>query len=239
MGKFKIQAEPRSDVGKGASRRLRHAGRVPAIVYGAGREPVSVTVDHNYMFHAIEDESFTASVLEVVMGDKTQKVVLRDLQRHPYKPVILHADFQRVRDDEVIRLNVPLHFVNADDSPAGKKAGVVVSFQANEVEISSLPGDLPEYIEVDLANLEPGESVMLSQLELPKGVTLPLLEYSPESDYALVSAIFIRASQGTGEAAAEADAAMADGAEVPATAVDDTSEEGGEADAGDDANKAE
>jgi large subunit ribosomal protein L25 len=239
MGKFKIQAEPRTDVGKGASRRLRHAGRVPAIVYGAGRDPVSVTVDHNYMFHAIEDESFTSSVLEVVMADKTQKVVLRDLQRHPYKPVILHADFQRVRDDEVIRLSVPLHFVNADDSPAGKKAGVVVSFQANEVEISSLPGDLPEYIEVDLVNLEPGESVMLSQLKLPKGVTLPLLEYSPESDYALVSAIFIRASQGTGEAAAEADAAMADGAEVPATQVDDSAEEGGEADAGDDANKAE
>lgn len=241
MGKFKIEAEPRSDVGKGASRRLRHAGRVPAIVYGAGREPVSITVDHNYMFHAIEDESFTASVLELVMADKTQKVVLRDLQRHPYRPVILHADFQRVRDDEVIRLSVPLHFVNADDSPAGKKAGVVVSFQANEVEVSSLPGDLPEYIEVDLAALEPGESVMLSELKLPEGVTLPLLESSPDSDYALVSAIFIRASQGTGEAAAAADAAMADGAEVPAGEGDEAADDAGDADtdAGEDADKAE
>lgn len=221
MGKFKIEAEPRTDVGKGASRRLRHAGRVPAIVYGAGREPVSITVDHNYMFHAIEDPSFASSVLQLAMADKSQNVVLRDLQRHPYRPTILHADFQRVRDDEVIRLSVPLHFINAEESPAGKKAGVVVSYQATEVEISCLPGDLPEYLEVDLASLEPGANVMLSELPLPKGVTLPSLEASSDSDYALVSAIFVRASQGTGAAAAAADAAMSDGAEVPTAAEAD------------------
>lgn len=209
----KILAELREDVGKGASRRLRRAGRVPAIIYGGGREPAMVTLDHNYMIHAVEDESFQSSVLEISVGDKSQKVILRDLQRHPFKPFINHVDFQRIRDDQEIRISVALHFINEETSPAAKAAGVVVSYAMTEVEISALPKDLPEYLEIDLATLNPGESIMLSQINLPTGVTIPAIENDPENDAAVVSTLFIRESQGTGAAAAESDAQAAEAAE--------------------------
>jgi len=212
----KILAELREDVGKGASRRLRRAGRVPAIIYGAGREPAMVTLDHNYMIHAVEDESFQSSVLEINVGDKTQKVILRDLQRHPFKPFINHVDFQRIRDDQEIRISVALHFINEENSPAAKAAGVVVSYSMTEVEISALPKDLPEYLEIDLATLNPGESIMLSQINLPEGVTIPAIENDSENDMAVVSTLFIRESQGTGAAAAESDAQAAEVAEEAA-----------------------
>lgn len=216
---FKIQAEMREDVGKGASRRLRRAGRVPAIIYGAGREPAMVTLDHNYMIHAIEEESFQSSVLEINVADKVQKVILRDLQRHPFKPVINHADFQRIRDDEEIRVSVAIHFINEETSPAAKAAGVVVSYQLTELEISALPKDLPEYLTVDLEKLNPGDSIMLSQIDLPEGVTIPAIQNDPENDMAVVSTIFIRESQGTGAAAAEADAQAAESAQAEAGAA--------------------
>ncbi len=216
---FKIQAELREDVGKGASRRLRRAGRVPAIVYGAGREPAMLTLDHNYMIHAVENESFQSSVLELNVGDKIQKVVMRDLQRHPFKPFINHVDFQRIRDDEEIRVSVAIHFINEETSPATKAAGVVISYQMTEVEISALPKDLPEYLTIDLAELEPGDSVMLSDIKLPEGVTIPAIQYDPEADMAVVTTAFIRESQGTGAAAAEADAAA--GAEAEPDQADE------------------
>lgn len=222
---FKIQAELREDVGKGASRRLRRAGRVPAIVYGAGREPTMLTLDHNYMIHAVENESFQSSVLELNVGDKVQKVILRDLQRHPFKPFINHADFQRIRDDQEIRISVAIHFVNEETSPAAKAAGVVVSYQMTEVEISALPKDLPEYLTVDLAELEPGESIMLSDIKLPEGVSIPAIQYDPDSDMAVVSTLFIRETQGTGAAAAESDAAASEAAEQ-ADAGEGASDEG-------------
>lgn len=206
--KIVLSAEPRSDVGKGASRRLRRTGRVPAIVYGGDQDPVSLTVDHNYLIHAIEDEAFRSSVLDlVVAGGKRQQVVLRDLQRHPFKPLLTHVDFLRVAAGQILRIEVPLHFVNEEKSPAGRQSGVVISHQITEVEIAATPENLPEYIEIDLAGLEPGDSVMLSQIALPKGVTIPALEVSEDNDAPVVAAIFIRASQGTGEMAAEADAA--------------------------------
>ncbi len=239
---YKIPAEMRTDVGKGASRRLRRAGRLPAVVYGGDREPASITVDHDLLLHSAETEAFHASVLELTIGKKKQKVVLRDLQRHPFKPLLTHADFQRVSAKETLRLSVPIHFVNEEESPAGKKAGVVVSHQVVEVEIEALPGDLPEYLEVDLAKLEPGESVMLSQIPLPKGVKIPALEYGDESDdYAIVTAIFIRAGQGTGEKAAEADAALGEAAEVETVgeAEEDEEAEAAEAGEGDDEAEAE
>jgi large subunit ribosomal protein L25 len=213
--KFEISAELRADVGKGASRRLRRTGRVPAVLYGGDRDPVSLTLDHNFMIHAIEDEAFRSSVLEMVVADgKRQSVVLRDLQMHPFKPLITHVDFLRVMAGQQIRMSVPLHFVNEETSPAGKKVGVVVSHQVTEVEISAAPEHLPEYLEVDLAALQPGESVLLSQITLPEGVTIPALEVSDDNDYAVVTAIYIREGQGSGEMAAEADAAAAVGAEV-------------------------
>lgn len=222
---FQIPAEMRADVGKGASRRLRRAGRVPAVVYGANREPAIITVDHDSVLHMTENEAFFSSILELNVDDKRQKVVLRDLQRHPFKPRLTHIDFLRVSDDVSVRMSVPLHFINEETSPAGKKAGVVISHQVTEVEIDALPGNLPEYLEVDLANLQPGESVMLSQIQLPEGVTVPSLEINEDSDHPLVTAIFIRAGQGTGEAAAEADAALGQAAEVETVAESEEADE--------------
>ncbi|NBD95849.1 MAG: 50S ribosomal protein L25/general stress protein Ctc [Gammaproteobacteria bacterium] len=213
--KYKIPAEMRTDVGKGASRRLRRAGRIPAVVYGGDREPASVTIDHDFLLHEAEEEAFHSSVLELNVGKKKQAVVLRDLQRHPFKPLLTHADFLRVSDDQEIRMHVPIHFVGEEGSPAGKEGGVVISHQVVEVEIEALPKNLPEYLEVDLSKLEPGESVMLSEIPLPEGVIIPLLAYEGEEhDYSIVTALYIRAGQGTGEMAAEADAAMGEAAEV-------------------------
>ncbi len=226
---YKIPAEMRTDVGKGASRRLRRAGRVPAVVYGGDRDAVSITIDHNYLLHEANEQAFHSSVLELRVGEKRQKVVLRDLQRHPFKPLLTHADFLRISDDQVIRMQVPLHFINEEQSPAEKEAGVVISYQVMDVEVESLPGDLPEYLEVDLANLEPGESIMLSEIELPEGVILPMLHYEgDEHDYSIVTALYIRASQGTGELAAESDAALDEAGEVE-TIGDEQAAEGEEA----------
>jgi large subunit ribosomal protein L25 len=231
--KFEVSAELRADVGKGASRRLRRAGRVPAVVYGADKDPVSLTVDHNYMMHAVADEAFHSSVLELFLADgQRQQVVLRDLQRHPFKPLITHIDFLRVSAGQALRMEVPIHFVNEGVSPAGRKAGIVISHQITQVEVAATPESLPEYLEVDLAGLEPGDSVMLSQIPLPAGVTIPALEVSEDNDAPIVTAIFIRASQGTGELAAEADAAadVAPAVETVAESeeADDAEEIGGD-----------
>jgi len=212
---YEVPAEIREDVGKGASRRLRRAKKVPAVLYGGTRKPVALTLEHDYILHAADDERFHASILDLKVADgRTQKVILRDLQRHPFKPTIQHVDFQRVREDTELRIEVPLHFVNEETSPAGKMGGVVISHNYTEIEISALPKHLPEYIEVDLAGLEPGGQVMMSELKLPDGVIIPALEYGEDYDAAIVSAIYIREGQGTGELAAEADAALAEAEEL-------------------------
>jgi large subunit ribosomal protein L25 len=222
---FEISAELRADVGKGASRRLRRTGKVPAVLYGGGRDPVSLILDHNFLFHAIEDEAFRSSVLDIVVGDgKRQSVVLRDLQTHPFKPLITHVDFLRVSAGQELRMEVPLHFLNEEKSPAARQSGVVVSYQATSVEISATPENLPEYLEVDLAGLEPGESVLLSQIQLPKGVSIPALVVSEDNDAAVVTAIYIREGQGSGELAAEADAAADIAPEVETIGESDDAE---------------
>jgi len=221
---FEVLAEIRDDVGKGASRRLRREGKVPAIVYGEGRTPVNLALDSNFIVHSADQEAFHASILELKVGDgRKQKVILRDLQRHPFKPAILHVDFQRVSDKHALRISVPLHFANEATSPAGKKAGVVVQHLITELEIEALPKDLPEYIEVDLGKLEPGERVMLSEIDLPEGVTVPALMHDEEADTAVASAIYVRESQGTGALAAEADAALEESVE-PGLAGEDEDE---------------
>jgi len=219
---YEVPAELREDVGKGASRRLRHADKVPAVVYGGTRPPVNLMLDHAFILHAADDEAFHSSVLQLNADGRQQNVVLRDLQRHPYKLRILHVDFQRVSEDHVVRLAVPLHFTNEATSPAGKQAGVVISHQITEIEVAALPKDLPEFIEVDLGAMEPGERVMLSEVKLPEGVAVPALEHGDDFDDVVVSAIFVRQSQGTGEQAAEADAALAEGVEPEL--ADDTAE---------------
>lgn len=168
---FVINAELRDEQGKGASRRLRHADQVPGIIYGAGEEAVSIKVSHNELFHHLENEAFYSHILTIKIGKKTEKGILKDLQRHPAKPILMHFDILRVKAGEKLKTNVPLHFLNEDIS-VGVKAGGVVSHLVTELEIECLPKDLPEYIEVDMAKVEVGHAIHLSEIVLPKGVEL-------------------------------------------------------------------
>ncbi|MES9944099.1 50S ribosomal protein L25/general stress protein Ctc [Candidatus Thiodiazotropha sp. CDECU1] len=168
---FEINAQPRNDSGKGASRRLRRTGLVPGIVYGAHKEPTMISVPHNELVHSLENEGFYANLLSLKLGKKKETVVLKDLQRHPAKPFLLHVDFQRVQADEKIRLHIPLHFINESISP-GIKSGGQASHVMSDMEITCLPKDLPEFIEIDMANLEMGAILHASEVTLPDGVTL-------------------------------------------------------------------
>ena len=159
--RHEIPAALRKDEGKGASRRLRRSGKMPAIVYGAKQDPVSIELEHNATYLASHHEWFYSAILDLNLDGTTQKVLLRDLQRHPFKPQLLHIDFQRVSENEAIRIRVPLHFLNQEKSNAGKTSGVVVTHELNDVEISCLPKDLPEFLEVDLGNLEVGGIIYL------------------------------------------------------------------------------
>lgn len=206
-----IQVQRREDEGKGASRRLRHAGNVPAIVYGGDLKPVSITLSHNDVWLASQHDWFYSSILDLSLNGDVQKVLLRDLQRHPFKQQIMHLDFQRVNEKEALRTAVPLHFLNEEKSPAGKSAEVVVTHELNEVVIECLPADLPEFIEIDLSALAQGDVVHLSDLKLPAGVSIPELKLGKEHDVAVVIAKFGRE---------EAEPAAAEGvAEVPAAKV--------------------
>jgi len=183
-----IKVQRREDEGKGASRRLRHAGLIPAIVYGGDLKPVSIQLDHEEVWLAQQNEWFYSSILDLSLNGDVQKVLLRDLQRHPFKQLIMHIDFQRVNENEKLNASVPLHFVNEDKSPAGKSAEVVVTHELNEVQVSCLPKDLPEFIEIDLSNLEVGHVIHLSDIKLPAGVEIPELKQGKEHDVAVVIA---------------------------------------------------
>jgi large subunit ribosomal protein L25 len=183
-----IKATNRTDQGKGASRRLRHTAKIPAIVYGAHQAPVSIQLEHNDVLLASQHEWFYSAILDLNLEGSTQKVLLRDMQRHPYKAQIMHVDFQRVSENEAIRLSVPLHFLNQEKSPAGKTGGVVIMHELNEVEISCLPKNLPEFIEVDLSSLAEGDILHLSDLKLPEGVEIPELKLGKEHDVAVIIA---------------------------------------------------
>ena len=179
----------RKDEGKGASRRLRRAGSVPAIVYGGGElGPVSIQMAHNDVYLASQNEWFYSSILDLSLNGDVQKVLLRDMQRHPFKQQILHLDFLRINENEAIRVRVPLHFLNQETSPAGKTAGVVIMHEITEVEVSCLPKDLPEFIEVDLADLKVDDILHLSSLKLPKGTEVAELKLGKEHDIAVVIA---------------------------------------------------
>lgn len=184
---FEINAELRTDKGKGASRRLRRTDKVPAIIYGGKQDAQSITVDHTELMLHLEHEAFYSHILSVKVDGKAEKAILRDLQRHPSKPRVLHADFLRVSETEKLRMNVPLHFMNADISVGVKDEGGVVSHLSTEVEVSCLAKDLPEYIEVDLANLELGQAIHLSELKLPSGVELVELSHGEAHDQAIVN----------------------------------------------------
>jgi large subunit ribosomal protein L25 len=187
-----IPAESRKDQGKGASRRLRHAGKVPAVVYGSNEAPASIQLEHNTALLASQNEWFYSAILDLKLDGKAQKVLLRDLQRHPFKMQLLHLDFQRVDENKAIRIRVPLHFLNQEKSPAGKMAGILISHALTDIEISCLPKDLPEFISVDLGALNVGDIVHISDLKLPAGVEIPELRLGKEHDTAVVTAQEIR-----------------------------------------------
>lgn len=203
---FNLIAELREDRGKGASRRLRHKGRVPAIIYGAGRPPRALSFDQNKVLQQLENESFYSSVLKIKVNDKSQAAILKDLQRHPAKNLIMHMDFQRIVEDEEIRMTVPLHFVGEDIAPGVKQGGGKVAHLKSDVEVVCLPKDLPEYLEIDVAELELDAMLYLSDIKLPQGVAIPELVQGPEHDHAVVSIHVIKAAPIEEEAVVVTDA---------------------------------
>lgn len=183
---FELIAESRDDTGKGASRRLRHAGRVPGIIYGAGKDPEMITVAHNEIALHLENEAFYSHILTVKLGGNAQSVVLKDVQRHPAKPFVLHFDLMRVSASEKIKMHVPVHFVGEDKAPGVKEGGAALHHMT-DVEITCLPKDLPEFIEVDVSGMEIGDSILLSGLSIPAGVELTALAQGPDHDVPVVS----------------------------------------------------
>jgi len=172
---FELGAEFRDGQGKGASRRLRHAGRVPAILYGGHVEPRAITLDHQKLMTLVDNEKFYSSIINLVVGDKKQAAIVKDLQMHPARNAIVHVDMQRVSENEKIRIHIPIHFKGEAASPGVKTEGGVVSHRVADVEILCLPKDLPEFVELDVSGMHINESKHLSDLPLPAGVTIPAI----------------------------------------------------------------
>ena len=213
--KIEIKAELRSLQGTGASRRLRRTELVPGVLYGGGKEATAIQMDHKDLFINLKKEAFHASILDLEVGGEKAQVLLRDYQMHPFKQRVLHVDFQRVAADKKIHMKVPLHFVNAEISPGVKVAGGIVQHVMNELEISCLPKDLPEFIEVDLANIQAGHSLHLSSVTLPPGVEALV----PKGEDPTVATVVIpRVMTEEEELAEAAAAAVVSAADVPTTA---------------------
>ncbi len=198
--KIEISADKRTLQGKGASRRLRGSGKVPAIIYGGDQEAQSIEMNHNDLFHKLKLEAFHASILSLSVAGKTEQVLLRDIQMHPFKQQVLHVDFQRVDKNKKIHMKVPLHFINAEFAPGVKTSGGIVTHILTEVDISCLPTDLPEFISVDLAELTAGHTLHLSDLVLPDGVEIIALT---RGDNSAVAAVVIPRSALSDEASTE------------------------------------
>ena len=228
---FELVAEFRETQGKGASRRLRHDGKVPAILYGGHTAARTLTLSHQKLLIMLENERFYSTILNLKVGDQSQAAILKDVQRHPFKNAIVHIDFQRVEENEKIRISIPLHFTGAAVSPGVKSQGGLVSHMRNEAEVSCLPKDLPEFIEVDISGLSLNESIHLSQLKVPAGVVLVELAkedaavvaiHSPRAEEPEPTAAVAAVAGAEGAAAAPAAAgaaAGADAAKAPAAAA--------------------
>jgi large subunit ribosomal protein L25 len=218
---FELVAEFRDAEGKGASRRLRRANKVPAILYGGHREPRALALDHTKLMVMLENERFYSTIINLRVGDATQAAVLKDVQRHPAKNAVLHVDLQRVLENEKIRISIPLHY-KGDAAAPGVKKGGVVSHLRNEVEVLCLPKDLPEFVDVDLSGLDMNQMLYLSDLKVPEGVEIPELTHGRDSP--VVSIHHARAEEveaPTAEAAAGAVAAApAAAAAAPAPAAE-------------------
>ncbi len=201
---FSIQIEPREEFGSSTSRRLRRQGRVPVVVYGAGKDNAHYSTDHNSLIHNLEIEAFHSAIIDVRENGKKQGTILREIQMHPHKPQIMHIDLQRVKATELITLRVPLHFEGDDIAPGIKMSGGILTRLINDIEVQCLPKDLPEYLIVDVSALEINSSVHLSDIQLPAGVELTAILHDSD-DYAVASITPSRIS-----AAEEADELDAD-----------------------------
>lgn len=200
---FELNAEKRADIGKGASRRLRRLqDKIPGILYGGEREPIAITLEHKQVLKALENEAFYSHILTIKVDGKAEKAVLKDVQRHAFKPKVTHMDFQRVSAKSKLHMNVPLHFINEDIAPGVKIGGGIVNHLLTDVEVVCLPSDLPEYIEVDLAGLQLNQAVHLSDLKLSKGVELVALNH--DHDLSVANIQLPRAAVAEEAAAAEA-----------------------------------
>ncbi len=227
-----LNAELRSDSGKGASRRLRHQGMVPAIVYGGDRDPAMVSIAHNEFIHELENDAIYTQVIELRVGDKKQDVILRDLQRHPYKNKIMHADFFRIDENKPINITVPVHVENAETCAGVKMDGGMLTQLVTEIEIIALPKNLPEYLEIDVENLHLGETLHLTDIKMPEGVQILSLTYledvedieHDDHNVGVVSVVKTRAEEVIEEGAPEAEGEVA---EAPEEAAGEAEGEGG------------
>jgi large subunit ribosomal protein L25 len=214
---MKFVAFERTKQGTGASRRLRNTGKTPGIVYGGEGQPQLIELDHNALWHALKKEAFHSTILEMELGGKVSKVLMRDVNMHPFKQLVLHIDFQRVDAKTKLHMKVPVHYVKAEESQAVKFEHCVVNHVISDLEVTCFPGDLPEFIEVDLSGLKKGVSLHLSEIKLPKGVT-PVLH--GKKDPVLVSVVATVAEEApAAEAAAAAPAAEAKAAPAAKSAA--------------------
>ena len=207
--KIELNAETRTDLGKGASRRLRHTGNTPAVVYGVG-EPASITLAHKDLWKAQESEAFYSSVINVNIDGKANDVIVKDMQRHPAKSLVMHIDFQRVDDKTSIVVNVPLHFINVDTCPGVKLQGGIIQYVTTLIKVRCIATKLPEYIEVDLGEVSEGDIIHLSDLKLPEGVDSVDLAHGADHDLPVAQVITPRgideeASEAEGEGEGEAE----------------------------------
>ena len=192
---IQLNAEPRADSGKGASRRLRRMNMVPAVVYGGDSDPQSISLGHNEFSHQLENEAIYTQLIDLNIGKETDEVILRDLQRHPYKNRILHADFFRIDKKKPIHVVVPIHALNAEDCVGVKIDGGMLTQVATEIEVVCLPKYLPEYLEVDVVDLHLGESIHLSEIKMPEGVEIVALTYGEDHDSSVISVVKTRAEE--------------------------------------------
>ena len=211
---FELTAEVREDMGKGASRRLRRlADQVPAIIYGAGKDAQPLTLVRKDFEKALENEAFYSHVLTINVGKKAQQAILKDLQRHPAKNSVMHADFLRVDDKTLVKVTVPIHFLNEEKSAGVKLEGGIVQHQMTEVEVQCLPGVIPEYLEVDMLEVAIGQIVHLSDISFPEGVVSTALSLGEDHDLAIASIIAPRGGSEEEELEAAADEAGEEGGE--------------------------
>jgi large subunit ribosomal protein L25 len=226
---FDLIADFREGQGKGASRRLRREGRVPAIIYGGGRPPRALSFDHNRVLRQLENESFYSSILNIKVGENNQPAIVKDIQRHPAKRQVLHMDFQRILADQKIRMHIPIHFVGGEMAPGVKTEGGSVSQLMSDVEISCLPKDLPEYFEVDISGLHLNDMLHLSDIKVGEGVEIVELSHGEGHDQPIVNVHVIKAAPLEDE-----EEAVAEGDEEAADKDDDASDEEAEGESQDD-----